>query len=444
MTRRDLFKFALTSLPLAATRVDQVASLSLNDARPILDEFSAELPGALRAGPLTEASWLDWESAHDKEIRSRLKRGDADSIVNLVLFGTSFTARPRFAPGEVPADSDSESIRRLMIARVEDFSAAVLRPQNNERLQFAAQWLKDMGAGQTAQAVGEIILDNAQRVLREQREYNRAIAEAKKKGDASSVFVERSSLYRDRGLSLDTSFRPNLAIERSLGEMKKAAILTQVKRAAIIGPGLDFTDKRSGYDFYPVQTLQPFALIDSLRRLGLADAPQVEILDLSDRVLNHVRNAAGGPYTVQIPLDGDTKWLPSSVDYWRKSCAEIGTEIKPFSPPQGTEVRMRAVRISPEIVRLLHPSDLDIVIEHMVVPKFDVIVATNILVYYSQFEQALALQNVARMLRPQGILLTNNALPEVAGVPMHPAGATSVAYSEDPDDGDHVLWYRRG
>jgi hypothetical protein len=24
-----------------------------------------------------------------------------------------------------------------------------------------------------------------------------------------------------------------------------------------------------------------------------------------------------------------------------------------------------------------------------------------------------------------------------------PVGATSVAYSEDPDDGDHIIWYQR-
>ena len=32
---------------------------------------------------------------------------------------------------------------------------------------------------------------------------------------------------------------------------------------AIVGPGLDFVDKRQGTDFYPVQTIQPFAVVDS-------------------------------------------------------------------------------------------------------------------------------------------------------------------------------------
>jgi hypothetical protein len=42
------------------------------------------------------------------------------------------------------------------------------------------------------------------------------------------------------------------------------------------------------------------------------------------------------------------------------------------------------------------------------------------------------------------VLLSNNALPDVDGVPMRAAGSSSVAYAEDPDDGDRVVWYRRG
>jgi hypothetical protein len=459
VTRRDLFQLALGSLPLAAQEADRMAALPWAEARPVLDEFADELPKGLGGAPLNPASWQEWETAHDREIRSRLKRGDADSIVNLVLFGASFTARPRVTRKETETTgSDADAVSRLILARAQDFASAVVHPGRNERLQFAAEWLKEQGADPagpaTATRITAVLLENARRVVREQEEYNRAIAEAKQKGDAANLFIERSSLYRDRGLSLDTSFRPNCAIERSLAEMKSAGVLRQVRRAAVIGPGLDFTDKRSGYDFYPIQTLQPFALIDSLRRLGQAEAPgpAVGIFDLSQRVLSHVRRAvaeaaAGSAYTVQLALDGDTRWLPATVDYWRRYGSEIGMETKALSPPPGMEVRMRAVRVRAEVVKLLQPSDLDIVIQRWILPeerRFDLIVATNILVYYSQFEQALALENVAAMLRPGGILLSNNVLPEVAGVPMRPAGATSLAYSEDPDDGDRVLWYKRG
>ena len=67
-----------------------------------------------------------------------------------------------------------------------------------------------------------------------------------------------------------------------------------MRRVGIIGPGLDFADKQEGYDFYPPQTIQPFAVADSLIRLGLASADSLSVttFDLSTRVERHLR---GGP-----------------------------------------------------------------------------------------------------------------------------------------------------
>jgi hypothetical protein len=444
-------------MPLQAQPADRPVYLSLDQARPILAGFAGELPSGLDATP-DSASWLSWETARDQEIRSRLKRGDADSIVNLVLYGTSFTARPRLSAKQTDAgQDDSEATGRLILARIGDFVTAVLHPGRNQRLQLAATWLKEYGVDPSDPAADKritvVLLENIRRVLAEQRDYNRSIDSAKQAGDSGNVFVTRSSLYRDRGLSLDTSFRPNFAIERSLAEIHSAGLLTRIRRAAVIGPGLDFTDKRSGYDFYPIQTLQPFALIDSLRRLRMAEksGPSVEIVDLSTRVLDHVQLAVaharnGSAYTVQVPLDRDTRWLAETTDYWRRFGSEIGTSVQALNPPPGVEVRMRAVRIGPDVIRLLRPADLNVVLQHLPLPderKLDLMIATNVMVYYEPFEQALALQNVAGMLRSGGLLLTNNALPQVPGVPMRPVGSTSLAYSEDPDDGDHMLWYQR-
>ena len=88
----------------------------------------------------------------------------------------------------------------------------------------------------------------------------------------STEFVQRSRLFRTRGLSLDTSLAANYSVEQALAAMKARGLLKPgaVRRVAIVGPGLDFADKDVGFDFYPQQTLQPFAVLDSLKRLGLA------------------------------------------------------------------------------------------------------------------------------------------------------------------------------
>ena len=51
--------------------------------------------------------------------------------------------------------------------------------------------------------------------------------------------------------------------------------------------------------------------------------------------------------------------------------------------------------------------------------------------------------SVARMLRPGGLLLSNNALVELPATPMKRAGGMTVVYSDRPDDNDHVFWYVR-
>src|SRR3954469_13987049 len=72
-------------------------NLSFADARPVIDTLrEALLPQELRGKPAAERErvWAAWVTRHDREIRARLDRGDEDSIVNLLLFGTTFTALP--------------------------------------------------------------------------------------------------------------------------------------------------------------------------------------------------------------------------------------------------------------------------------------------------------------------------------------------------------------
>ena len=187
MTRRELFTLALGCMTLRAQRAERPEYLSLSEARPILEGFSGELPSGLDAAPDAQ-SWLKWETARDQEIRSRLKRGDADSIVNLVLFGTSFTARPRLTAKQTETGDDSEAVGRMILARIQDFAKAVLHPGRNERLQFAAAWLKESGIDPTDPAADKrivvVLLENTRRVLREQSAFNSAIDSAKKQGDA--------------------------------------------------------------------------------------------------------------------------------------------------------------------------------------------------------------------------------------------------------------------
>ena len=76
---------------------------------------------------------------------------------------------------------------------------------------------------------------------------------------------------------------------------------------------------------------------------------------------------------------------------------------------------------------------------------FDLIVATDVLIYYDVFEQSLALANVVQMLRPGGVFVSNNAVFELPMIPVRAAGSTDVVHMTLPGLGDlrdRVVWYQ--
>lgn len=440
-----------------------------SDAQPILQSLEEILPPELKEVPVEQrpAAWQRFVKKHDAEIRARLQRGDEDSIINLLFFGTSFTRQRRVTPEDL-ANLGPERFARnrplppeqlgpVIQARAADLVQALAAPGTNERLAFARQVVSRNGynlatpAGR--QRARQFLYGGVARVLNEQAGWAAALAEARRLGSPTEEFAERSRLYRDRGLSLDASLRPNFAIEQTLAELKRRGLLPpgSVRRVAVIGPGLDFVDKTSGYDFYPEQTIQPFAVMDSLLRLNLADAKALEVttLDLSPRVNAHVRRmrgraAKGLSYTVQLPRETDAGWREDFVAYWRRFGDQIGVEAKPTALPEGVKgLAIRAVSVRPRTVLQVRATDLNVVLQRIDGPAYDLIVATNIFIYYDIFEQTLALKNVERMLRPGGLLLSNNALLELPSSRVRSVGYLTTVYSNRDDDGDHVVWYQK-
>jgi len=426
------------------------------DAKPILevlrkDLLPAELQGKTPAE--IESAWPAWVSQHDAKIRARLERGDDDSIVNLLLFGVTFTTQPRTKTSDIltlAAQARTSEILqgRIVQGRVEDMVAGIVLPGANERLQFARQVIERKGIDPTTPAgrnqVRGYLDEETKRVFAGYEAYARA--------------PKPSLRFDDRGLSSDTSILSDFAVERALEAIRSGGMLGagSIRRVAIVGPGLDFTDKLEGYDFYPQQTFQPFGVIDSLIRLGLASRGNLRLttFDLNLKINQHLdaarqRARAGGAYVLQLPLDTDLHLNPDLVTYWKRFGDRIGEEVKAVAAPLGVgSVQLRAVRVPPAIVMTIVPRDLNIVLQRPepLAPneRFDLIVATNILIYYDVFEQSLALSNVARMLRPGGFFLSNNnptiILPTT---PMDVVGFTDVVYTDQLNDKDRLVWCRR-
>ena len=450
-----LLGLLLVMTPVVPRGQSATTNVAYSDVKPILDALRANLvPPDLsgRSASEIEALWPAWVSRRNAAIRARVEAGDDDSIIHLLLFGTAFTSAPRASDRDLAAlaSSPAEGLRALR-SRIDDFAAAVLAPGNNERLQFARRLIERKGIDANTDT-GRMQL---RRYLDERTQAVGGSVLSSTILDPAADLTDKLTVFRNRGLSADTSLFIDLGIERALDAMKadRALASGSVQRVAIIGPGLDFTDKLGGYDFYPEQTIQPFALMDSLLRLDLAGDGRVEItaFDLSPRVLRHLelareRARTGIPYSLVLPRDTDRAWTAELLEYWRRLGNWVGSDTKPVATPQGAgRVEVRSMFVRPPVVLSVTPVDLNIVTERLDL-QFDLVIATNILLYYDVFEQSMAAVNIAKMLRPGGFLLTNNRIFELPNSPLAGVGFTDATYMSLPgigDVGDRVIWYQR-
>jgi hypothetical protein len=439
--RRSSALAVFSYLPRA--RAASTLFTSFEFAKPVLDAFSGSLP--LELMNPTVSKWNAWNRKNDQTIRARLERGDLDTMVNFLLFGTSFTTQPRIHLPDLAAQARAG----LLKARTDDLVRSLSAPGKNERLVLLRRLVKrngiDVDTPEGHDKAGGFILENLTRVLKEKQTFATRSA-----AQGGSTLDERSGLFRDRGVSLDTGILANFSIDIALRRLKERGTLAgrSGMRVAAIGPGLNFIDKdeSSAFDYYPLQTLQPFALVDSLLQLQLAVSVELTVFDISPLVLEHFQRAVqqaqkGAGYTIQLPQDAGRPWPKGLEDYWERLGASVGKEIQPLAPPAIFDgLRSRAVQIRPEVVAACQAEDLDIIAQRRE-ERFDLIVSTNIFVYYGPFEQALAMQNVSSMLRPGGILLANDELPVLPPSGMDLAGGTSI--SDGAAGRDAVIAYRR-
>jgi hypothetical protein len=433
------------------------------EARPVVAALGEHAPAELRDPAASfERSWSDWMKQRGASIRARLARGDEDSVVNLMLYGTGFTRRPRATPEAIAESRSEANLADVMDGRLQDLIEAVETFSSDERVGFARHVIERQGLAvgpRSRETTRAYLLGLRSRVLADNEQHARRTA---KPGNESDRRAASATLYRDRGLSTDSSLRVDFVLERALAAVQERRVLGgPLERVAVVGPGLDFVDKAQGHDFYPVQTIQPFALVDSLQRLGLAVRPSVTALDISARVVGHLWDARqrarqGKSYRWNLVLERNRPGLevdPEFIAYWRRAGDRLGTAAPVVVPPQIHDVQARAVDVRPEAVLAVDGVNLNVVFERLATPddggRFDLVVATNVLVYYEPFEQALAVTNMAGMLRTGGLLLTNQPIPLPDAWGLSPVFIMSVVLDRvgsgaaSHERGDAVYVYRK-
>jgi hypothetical protein len=175
---------AVCSAILVAAAAERVLA-PFNHVRPVLEVMRDQLPSALRNPD--EARWDAWSRRQDSEIRARLEQGEIDSMINLLLFGNSFTKRPRIQFESLTEASKSGVLR----SRVEDLLQGLRSPGDNERLLFLRNLMRQQGLDPNSDdgKTGLFVFQNLQRVLQENA------------CPAPNVNCEKGFVYRKPGRS---------------------------------------------------------------------------------------------------------------------------------------------------------------------------------------------------------------------------------------------------
>jgi hypothetical protein len=439
--------------------------IPISDAKGLLGAH-VDTPEELKSRNAEELAktWPSWAATQDAKIRLRVAKGEEDSLANLLLYGVSFTSEPRITDAyrqklvmrlgsEQAAD---QRIEAAIMTRATDLGRALANPGQDERrltmLDVATRAESLQKTKDIELQLAQYLFDNLVRCLNE----NRALAieaASQQSNEPEKASVALASLYRTRGLSTDTSILVDYAVNQTLQNMRNEGLLRQgsVRRIGIVGPGLDLIDKQGGYDLHPPQMLQPFMLIDSLLELQLAqpESLTVSTFDVSHRVTQHIQRAVkrahnDHSYSLHLVLDDEWKWSPEAVSYWKTCGNQVGKLVESSSLSDLNGVVTRKLQVDPNWVKSISPFDLNIVYQRLVLAeeeKFDLLIATNILCYYGPFEQSLAMQNAASMLRSRGILLTTEVLPKNKDLDLHAIGSTYVVTSESK--GFSIVWYQK-
>jgi hypothetical protein len=414
--------------------------MPLEAAQPILRGLPDSIPAELKSSmPLDAAKWLTWMQTRDRGIRDRVTQGEEDTLTNLLRLGVTFTKEYPITTEYMARYGESTLVNSFAENRASDLIRALAGPTKNAGILEMRELLERKGftlktpAGR--QAVRKYLLANLARM---RQDYLRSREAAK---------ANRFQMFQDRGISTDSSLWPNFLIDQHLKHMVEKGLLKpgSVQRVAIVGPGLDFVNKNAGTDFYPPQTIQPFAVIDSLAKFGLADPAEIELytFDISRRVNVHIdrarkSSALGKPYIVQLHWRPSEQWDAALnqefTDYWSALGKQVGKAVTPASlPAKAGDLKVRAVAIRPAVVQSIVPVDMNVVFQRvMVTPEqqFDIIIGTDIFVYYGTLEQSLARANVATMLKPGGYLLSDDKLPSTVLSGLNDDLVTSVRISE--------------
>lgn len=449
--------------------VGAVAALAAQSIAPIA---WGDLPSAIRQR--LERSGLDgarfpaWVAESRARHAARVLEGDEDHMVFYALQSRRITEAPPIEPAlsarALVASLDAETRARFLAdpdtlpvdriphdarARLQALLRAALeappgarrqtnaveRPADDRRLGYFREMLRaDPSDGRVARAYAR-----AMRFLAEQ-------ARAAAGRDAAGAIA---ALYRTRGLSTDTSVAAGYLVHEGLATLRALEPTRRIRRVVIVGPGLDLAPRTGFQEAIPPQSVQPFAVADALLALGLSDPASLRItcLDINPRVVDAITRTHAGPVLLTLSSGLDASARVTLSDEFRRYVETLGAAIGAENGRGNGGARR--ISVTPAASRTIEARTLDIVLDRAPLAA-DLVVVTNVLAYFDDRELTLALANIAALLASGGVLVHNEARPEVGeitaalGLPLAQARTATIATAAGaPPYYDSVFVHRK-
>lgn len=312
------------------------------------------------------ADFDGYVAAVNQETPERVRQGEFEHLVYYILQSQSFTRALPIEPAVSAREyfEGKQLIPTAVVQRIASFRAALRTTSRDVRLEYFERFLK--AADRTDAALRSAYVQ-AMRFL-----YAKEVESS-------------TDAYERRAHSSDTQLASSYTVASALEVLHGIDAKRHVKRVLIVGPGADFA-ARTGYsDAREPRSYQPWAVAATLLRLDLASPSQmrIECVDINERVLDSVRS---GPPKVLPAEPGDREFLE-----WQRALPAALARAKPA--------------VSAE--------RLNVITERFADRQFDLIIATNVLLYFPPPQLLLALANINSMLAPGGIFIHNETRLEV-------------------------------
>jgi hypothetical protein len=397
-------------------------------------EFS-DLPSTVRAdlvaAGITESGFRGYVASVDTDTDRRVAEGDREQFIYYALQSAHFTDRPRIEPAVSArrfVDGLSPTARQRLLADDASVPAGTLPPAEHARVADLLRALA--GPARDARLVyfKELLASPSDRAAPVARggspdawypDYVRVARFLYKKEfssgqDAAAV----ASLYQTRPHSTDTQVDAGFGVFTGLAVLRALEPTLRIRRALIVGPGLDVSPRTDLVDDADPQSHQSLAVADALLALALSpeDGLHVHAVDVNPRVVRVVQSLARGPVTWRVfpglPETSEQPFTPDYQTYLRGLGQAIGSTMDDQGSVPSDRRYRHAIAVRASVTRALSAERLNVITERRVdEPPVDLVIATNVLPYFDDRQLVLALSNIAAMLAPGGYFLHNESRP---------------------------------